>query len=89
MKVLNRFKGPNYPVLEDSGGAQEVLAIITNDFDYYLVFRDKIENSTYIERIIDKTSTSLKSSNLSKIETEEEFLSVLTLCVDENIIKIV
>jgi hypothetical protein len=87
VKVLLKYEPGKGPFLTDSLGNQRVIALISNDFDNYVVFSDSLNSSTYIERVINKFLDSFASRNLSVISSEEEYFAILSFCVDNEIIK--
>ena len=87
MRICLKYNFGSGPFLEDSYGNQRVLSLFTNDFDFYVCFYDIKENSTYIERVVNKLDNAFKSSNLTTIKNEEEYFSVLTFLCDNDIIK--
>lgn len=87
MKVVQRYPFGKGPFFEDGCGLQQVIALVTNDFDFYVCFLDTLRNETYIERVINKNDNAYKSGNLYRIENDNEYFSVLGFLVDEGIIK--
>lgn len=87
MKILLKYDPGKGPFLTDSLGNQRVIALLSNDFDNYVVFSDSLNSSTYIERVVNKFLDSFACRNLSRIENEEEYLSILSFCVDNEIIR--
>lgn len=87
MKVLFKYEFGRGPFMVDSRGYQRVLGLISNDFDAYVIFYDTVNESTYIERVVNKFIPSYQSSNLTVITSEEEYATVLAFCIENEIIK--
>lgn len=88
MRLLSEWLWGKGPILTDSKGNQRVLALISNELDNYVVFYDTLQDSTYIERVINRWENAFQSSNLVAIKSEEEYSAILTFCVDKEIIKV-
>lgn len=74
--------------LSDSFDNQRVVGILHDDGNIIVMYVDKIQNSYYIERVINKFAIEMLSSSNFEVITDEEYEAYDKFFKDQGVMKL-